>query len=291
MADYVIATASTADMPREFYEQHNIPVISYSYMIGDKTFEDDSRESTRESIYKQMRGGALLSTSMINAYTYYDFFKKLMDTGKDVIYLDMSREMSHSFQAAGEAAEKIKKEYPKQRLHVMDTLCISGGLGMLVQNMVRLHEAGKSFDETLAWGEANKLKIAHRFTVDNLNYLKRSGRVSNATALVGSLLAIKPVMYVPDDGKLVVASKVRGRKAALLAILEGMKRDLVHPDGQEIHILQADCREDAEFMRSKVLEVFPTVSKVIITSLGVVIGAHCGPGLFTIFYMCDHRQP
>ena len=128
MADYVIATASTADMPREFYEQHNIPVISYSYMIGDKTFEDDSRESTRESIYKQMRGGALLSTSMINAYTYYDFFKKLMDTGKDVIYLDMSREMSHSFQAAGEAAEKIKKEYPKQRLHVMDTLCISGDL-------------------------------------------------------------------------------------------------------------------------------------------------------------------
>ena len=291
MADYIIATASTADMPYEFYEEHNIPVISYSYMIGDKTFEDDSRESSRESIYKQMRTGALLSTSMINSYTYYAFFKKLMDTGKDVIYLDMSRELSHSYAAAGEAAEQIKKEYPKQRVYVMNTLCVSGGLGILVQNMVRLHEEGKSFEEVISWGEAHKLKIAHRFTVDNLNYLKRGGRVSNASALVGSLLSIKPVMYVTDDGKLVVTSKVRGRKAALSEILNGIKRDFTHPEGQEVHILHADCLEDAKFMRSKILESFPTVSKVTISSLGVIIGAHCGPGLLTFFYLCDHRQP
>lgn len=291
MGDYIIATASTADIPREYYEEHNIPCIAYSYMIGADVFEDDSREASRSEIYRKMRAGALLSTSMINAFTYYEFFKKLLDTGKNVIFLDMSREMSHSFITAGEAAEKVRPEYPNLRFYQMDTRCISGGLGMLVKNMVRLHEEGKSFDEVIAWGEANKLKIIHRFTVDDLTYLKRGGRVSNASALVGSLLSIKPVMYVPDDGKLVVASKVRGRKAALLAILDGMKRDFLHPEGQEVNILQADCLEDAEFMRDKVLETFPSVSKVTITSLGVIIGAHCGPGLFTIFYMGDRRQP
>lgn len=291
MADYIIATASTADLPREFYEEHHVPFISYTYMIGQDVFEDDSREESRKKLYRQMRAGTLLSTSMINTFTYCDFFRKLLDTGSDVIFLDMSRQMSHSFVTAGEAAEKVRPEYPNQRLYQMDTLCISGGLGMLVKNMVRLHEEGKSFDEAVSWGEANKLKIMHRFTVDDLNYLKRGGRVSNASALVGSLLSIKPVMYVPDDGKLVVASKVRGRKAALLAILDGMKRDFLHPEGQEVNILHADCLEDAEFMKAKVLETFPGVSGVTITSLGIVIGAHCGPGLFTIFYLGDRRQP
>lgn len=162
---------------------------------------------------------------------------------------------------------------------------------MLVANMVRLHEEGKSYDEVINWGETNKLKIIHRFTVDNLNYLKRGGRVSNSAALVGSLLSIKPVLYVSDDGKLVVASKVRGRKNALLTILNRMKEDLVSPDGQEIHILHADCLADAEFMRDKILETFPTVKRIVISSLGVVIGAHCGPGLFTIFYFGDKRRP
>ena len=291
MADYIISAASTADLPKEFFNEHNVPLISYSYMMGGKMYEDDCLEKSREEIYKKMRRGVSLTTSMINVYTYYDFFKKLMDTGKDVIFLDMSRQLSHSFVTAKEAAEKIRKEYPNQRFYQMDTCCVSGGLGMLVANMVRLHEEGKSYDEVINWGETNKLKIIHRFTVDNLNYLKRGGRVSNSAALVGSLLSIKPVLYVSDDGKLVVASKVRGRKNALLTILNRMKEDLVSPDGQEIHILHADCLADAEFMRDKILETFPTVKRIVISSLGVVIGAHCGPGLFTIFYFGDKRRP
>lgn len=292
MYDFIIATASTCDLPREFLEEHDVPFIPYSYTIDDKAVEDDCREETRKEIYKRMRDGALMHTSMINEYSYYVFFKKLMDTGKDVMFLDMSRAMSpSSYICAYEAAKKIKMEYPNQRFYQMDTLCISGGLGLLVDNMVRLRDEGKTFDEVIKWGEENKLKIIHRFTVDDLNYLKRGGRVSNASAMVGSLLSIKPVLYVPDDGTLIVATKVRGRKAALLKILESMKNDLVAPDGQEIHILNSDCLEDAEFMRDKVLEAFPTVSKVTITGLGVVIGAHCGPGLFTIFYFGDKRRP
>lgn len=291
MSDYIIASASTADLPRKFFEQHNVPFISYSYTAGSDVIEDDCLESTRESTYRKMRGGMLLSTLMINTYGYYSFFKSLVEQGKDVIYLDMSQKMSHSYVNAKEAAGQISEEFPDRRLYLMDTLCISGGLGMLVQSMVARRDEGMSFDEVIAWGEQNKLHIMHRFTVDDLAYLKRGGRVSNAVAMVGSLLSIKPVLYVPDDGSLTVASKVRGRKAALLEIVNGMKRDFLDPDGQEVHILHADCLEDAEFVRDLVKKTFPTVGKITITSLGVVIGAHCGPGLFTIFYFGAHRQP
>jgi len=289
MEDFVIAAASTADLPAEYFTEHNVPVIHYTYILDNEQFDDDCQEESRETLYKRMREGVAITTSMINAYTYYDFFKMLMDTGKDVIFLDMTRRISNSFTNAEKAAEQVKKEYPNQRFYLMDTLCVSGGLGMLLHYMVLLRDAGKSFDETIEWAEANKRRIIHWFTVDDLSYLKRGGRVSNATAMVGEILSVKPVLYVSDDGKLVVASKVRGRKAALLNILDRMKKDFTEPDGKEVFINHADCLYDAEFMRDKVLETFPTVSKITTTSLGVVIGAHCGPGLFTIFYLGNKR--
>lgn len=293
MTDYIIATSSTSDLPRTWLDAHSVPFIPYTYTVNDKLCEDDCREESRAAVYKGMRGGDRLKTSMINEFVYYDFFKELLDSGKDVIFLDMSREMSVSFENANKAAEQIKPEYPNQRLYVMDTFCISGGLGTLVENMVRRKEAGAGFDEVIAWGEENKLKIAHRFTVDDLNYLKAGGRVSNASALVGSLLSIKPVLYVPDRGTLDVAKKVRGRKAALRAILDGVLHDLSRfdPTGTVFHILQADCYEDAAFVRDEIRKAYPQVGEITITSLGVVIGAHCGPGLLTIFYLCEGRQP
>lgn len=293
MADYIIATSSTSDLTRTYLDEHNIPFIRYTYTINDKLFEDDCREETRAAVYKGMRSGDILKTSMINAYVYYDFFKELLDTGKNVIYLDMSQKMSVSFENAKKAKEMISKEYPDRKIYVMDTLCISGGLGMLVENMVSHMESGMTYDETIAWGEANKLKIAHRFTVDDLNYLKRGGRVSNASALVGSVLSIKPVLYVPDGGTLDVAQKVRGRNAALAAIFAGIKKDLFESDadGKDVHILHADCMGDAQFIKDEIMKAFPTVGNITITSLGVVIGAHCGPGLLTVFYQCNNRQP
>lgn len=293
MNDYIIATSSTSDLTRDYLDGHGIPFVSYTYTIGDKLFEDDCREDSRQKVYEGMRNGDRLKTSMINEFVYYDFFKSLLDTGKDVIYLDMSQKMSVSYVNANKAADMIRPEYPEQRLYVMDTLCISGGLGLLVENMVRRKEAGMSYDEVINWGEENKLKIAHRFTVDDLNYLKEGGRVSNAAALVGSLLAVKPVLYVPDRGTLDVAQKVRGRKKALAAIIDGIKHDLEQVDtkGLEMHILQADCRTDAEFVRDEVKKAFPDMGAISITGLGVVIGAHCGPGLLTVFYLCSGRQP
>ena len=240
-----------------------------------------------------MRKGDILKTSMINEFVYYDFFKELLGTGKDVIFLDMSEKMSVSFENCRRAAESIRGEYPDQRLCVMDTRCISGGLGLLVMHMVAQMESGADFDAVVRWGEENKLKIAHRFTVDDLNYLKRGGRVSNAGALVGSMLNIKPVLYVPDEGTLNVAKKVRGRKTALKTILDAVLHDLGQVDtaGRDMLILHADCLADAEYIRDNVKLAHPDMGEIRISSLGVVIGAHTGPGLLAIFYLCGERTP
>ena len=293
MSDYIIATSSTSDLPRTWLEEHNIPFIAYSYTVNDEPREDDCREETRAAVYAGMRRGDKLHTSMINEFVYYDFLKPFLDEGKDVIFLDMSQKMSVSFVNANKAADRLRAEFPERKLYVMDTLCISGGLGLLVENMVKRMEAGMSYDEVIKWGEENKLKIAHRFTVDDLNYLKAGGRVSNASALVGSLLSVKPVLYVPDGGTLDVAKKVRGRKAALAEILRGITDDLKQVDtkGLEMHILHADCLKDAEHVRDEVRTAFPDIGEITISNLGVVIGAHCGPGLLTVFYLCNGRRP
>ena len=293
MTDYIIATSSTSDLPRTWLDAHQIPFISYTYTVNEELCEDDCREESRKKIYAGMRNGDQLKTSMINEFVYYDFFKGLLDSGKDVIFLDMSQKMSASFANANLAAEKIRTEYPLQKLYVMDTRCISGGLGLLVEHMTERMEAGESFDQVIAWGEENKLKIAHRFTVDDLNYLKAGGRVSNAAALVGSVLGVKPVLYVPDEGTLDVVKKARGRKAALRSILDGVLHDLSKIDatGTVVHILHADCQVDAEYIRDGIRSACPEVGEITITSLGVVIGAHCGPGLLTVFYLCRGRSP
>ena len=276
MSDFIIATSSTSDLTRDWLDAHSIPFIPYTYTVGRELHEDDCREESRAAVYAGMRNGDLLKTSMINEFVYEDFFREQLDTGKDVIFLDMSEKMSVSFANSLRAAETVRAEYPERKLYVMDTRCVSGGLGLLVKSMVRHMEAGESFDEVIEWGEANKLKIAHRFTVDDLNYLKAGGRVSNASALVGSILSIKPVLYIPDRGTLDVTKKVRGRKAALNTILDGIRHDLSKIDctGNEMLILHADCLADAELVRDTVKAEFPQYGDIGISSLGVVIGAH-----------------
>ncbi len=293
MSDYIIATSSTSDLPRTWLDEHHIPFISYSYTVNDEPREDDCREESRAAIYKGMRGGDDLKTSMINEFTYHEFFTSLLETGKNVIFLDMSEKMSVSFENARRAADAVRKEFPDQKFYIMDTRCISGGLGLLVMNMVSRMENGADFHSVIAWGEENKLRIAHRFTVDDLNYLKRGGRVSNASALVGSVLNIKPVLYVPDIGTLEVAKKVRGRKNAMAAIRDGILHDLEKTDteGLEFLLLHADCLEDAQWVRDEIRAAHPEVGKIRISSLGVVIGAHTGPGLLTAFYLCSGRTP
>ena len=293
MYDFIIATSSTSDLTREYLDSHGIPFIPYSYTVGDDLRSDDCREESRSAIYKGMRAGDRLKTSMINEYTYADFFRGLLETGKDVLFMDMSAKMSASYANSLSAAEKVLSEFPGRRLVIMDTRCISGGLGLLVEETVRRAEEGMGFDDVISWAETNKLKIAHRFTVDDLNYLKDGGRVSNTSALVGSILDIKPVLFVPDEGTLEVSQKIRSRKKALNAIFSSIEHDLegLETKGLEMRILHADCISDAEWLRTQVLTAHPDMGEIRITSLGVVIGAHCGPGLLTVFYLCGGRQP
>ncbi len=293
MASYIIATSSTSDLPRTFLDEHQIPFISYNFTINDSPATDDCREESRAAIYAGMRNGDVLKTSMISEFAYYDFFKPFLEAGKDVLFFDMSEKMSVSFENCRRAAESLREEYPARKLYVMDTRCISGGLGLLVMHCVSLMESGRSLEEVITWGEENKLKIAHRFTVDDLNYLKRGGRVSNTAALVGSMLSIKPVLYVPDEGTLNVVKKTRGRKNALHSILDAVLHDLSGVDtaGLDMLILHADCFDDAAFIRDEVKKAHPDMGEIRISSLGVVIGAHCGPGLLAIFYLCNGRTP
>ena len=293
MYDYIIATSSTSDLTRDYLDEHKLPFISYSYTVNGELQEDDCREESRQKVYSGMRGGDKLKTSMINEYTYHEFFKGLMEQGKDVLFLDMSQKMSSSYMNSLAAAEKIREEFPANRLYIMDTYCISGGLGILIKNIVKMAESGASFDQVVRWGEENKLRIAHRFTVDDLNYLKAGGRVSNAAALVGTILDVKPVLFVPDGGTLDVVKKVRGRRSALNTIIKSVIGDLDRIDaaGTQIDILHADCLQDAKTVADAVKEAHPEIGTINITSLGVTIGAHCGPGLLTVFYLCDKRVP
>lgn len=291
MPNYIIATASTADLPRAWLDEHDIPFIPYSYTVNDEPREDDCREESRAAAFAAMLGGGELKTSMINEFVYYDFFKELAKTGKNIIFLDMSRKMSASYQNCLDAGEMIRREYPALRLYIMDTLCISGGLGVLVTEMVRRMEAGMGYDEVIAWGEANKLKIAHRFTVNDLKYLKAGGRVSNASALVGSMLQVKPILYVPDAGTLDVVKKVRGRAAALMELRDSVLRDTAAMDAADVRVvlLHAACAEDAAYLKSELEALRPGIGEVAVTSLGVVIGAHCGPGFLAAVYLCGGR--
>ena len=294
MYDYIIATASTSDLPRTWLDAHNVPFIAYSYIVnGETVVDDDCREESRAAVYAGMRKGDRLKTSMITQFQYEEFFRGLLAQGKDVLFCDMSEKMSTSYANSLSAADVVRAEFPERRLVVMDTRCISGGLGTLVAELVKRAEAGATFDEACAWGEKNKLNIAHRFTVDDLNYLKEGGRVSNASALLGTMLSIKPVLYVPDAGTLDVVKKARGRKAALKAIRDGILHDLASWDatGEEMHILHADCYDDAKWVADEVRAAHPEMGEITITQLGVVIGAHCGPGLLTCFYLCNSRQP
>ena len=291
MTDYIIATSSTCDLPDTWLAEHNVPFIAYSYTNNDQPGVDDCKEESRAAIYAGMRRGDILKTSQINAPAYVKFFRTLLETGKNVLFLDMSEKMSVSFENCRAAAESVRNEFPAQELYIMDTRCISGGLGLLVMHSVALMESGKTFKEVIAWGEENKLKIAHRFTVDDLNYLKRGGRVSNASALVGTMLSIKPVLYVPNVGTLDVVKKCIGRKKALHAIRDGVLHDLskVETAGRDMLILHADCLKDAEFIRDEVRKAYPDMGEIAISSLGVVIGAHTGPGLLAVFYICSER--
>ena len=290
MNSYIIATSSTCDLSKEYLSEHNIPYIRYTYTIGETLYEDDCSEESRSAAYKSMRGGSMLKTSMINEYLNYEFFKGLVETGKPVIFADMDKAISGSYYNSTIAAGQIREDYPDAVLEVLDTRCITTGLGLLVRKMAYMREDGHSFEEVLAWAKENQLKIVHRFLVDDLQWLRKGGRLSNASSIVGSLLSIKPLIYLPDDGSLVAYEKVRGKKKALAQLLASVKRDIDESYDREITLSHCDCLEEGRKWFETVKENFPNAT-IRLQELGPTIGSHIGPGFLSIVYFCDERRP
>lgn len=290
MKDYVIITDATTDLPQELVDKLGIVVIPFSFLVDDEEFLNypDNREMDPKKFYQLMKNGKIAKTTQINVETFSNTFKKYLDEKKDVLCIILSSGISGTYNSASIAAKEVNELYNENKVIVIDSLSASLGEGMLVYKAVCKKNEGFSIDELSQWIEDNKLKMCHWFTVDDLSYLKRGGRISSVAAAFGTILAIKPVLHVDNDGRLVPVKKVRGRKNSLLEMINEMKNTGVNLEGQTVFISHGDCEDDANFIANIVKEQFK-VRDVIINFIGPVIGAHSGPGTLALFFEGNHR--
>lgn len=287
MREFVITADSTVDLPKEYLAENNNTILSLSYMLEDKTYEDMHGLSPEE-VYEKIRKGALPTTSQINPEQAREAFEKIIKEGKDILHIGFSSGLSGSYNSARIAAEELEEEYPDAKIIVVDSLCASMGEGLLLYKVNEMKKHGKSLEETGRWAEDNKLHICHNFTVDDLNHLHRGGRVSKATAVLGTMVNIKPVMHVDKEGHLVPVGKVRGRKKSLISLVDRMVEQIEGYDNDMVMISHGDCREEAEYVAQLVKEK-TGISQVMINFVGPVIGTHSGPGTMALFFMGKER--
>ena len=290
MRDFVILTDSCADLTAEMVEQLDVQVLPLSFNMDGKTVFNypDNREMDPHTFYEQLRAGKTATTSAVNVAQFTEVMEPCLQEGKDVLVLAFSSGLSTTYNSAAIAADDLKEKYPERKIYVVDTLCASMGQGLLVYLAAKEREKGGSIEQVRDWTEANKMSIAHQFTVNDLFHLKRGGRVSAATAVVGSMLAIKPVLHVDDEGHLINIGKVRGRAASLKALVDAMEKAAIDPADQTIFISHGDCWDDANAVAHMVKERFG-VKEVIMNYVGPVIGAHAGPGVVALFYIGKER--
>lgn len=283
MREFVITADSTVDLPASFYEEKNIRIISLSYLLNDNTYEDLGGLSSKE-IMDEIRQGAMPTTSQITPQKARDVFEPILKEGKDILHIGFSSALSGSCNSARIAAQELEEEYEGTKIIVVDSLCASMGEGFLLYKAVELLEQGRSLEETAKWVEENKLHICHDFTVDNLFHLYRGGRVSRTTAVIGSMINIKPVLHVDMEGRLTSIGKARGRKKSLLALVDRMGEKSKGYENPIAMIVHGDCEEDAKYLAELMKERYG-VKDVLINGIGAVIGSHVGPGVIGIFYM------
>lgn len=287
MREFVITADSTVDLPKEYLAENNNTILSLSYMLEDKTYEDMHGPSPEE-VYEKIRKGALPTTSQINPEQAREAFEKIIKEGKDILHIGFSSGLSGSYNSARIAAEELEEEYPDAKIIVVDSLCASMGEGLLLYKVNEMKKHGKSLEETGRWAEENKLHVCHNFTVDDLNHLHRGGRVSKATAVLGTMVNIKPVMHVDKEGHLVPVGKVRGRKKSLISLVDRMVEQIEGYDNDMVMISHGDCREEAEYVAQLVKEK-TGISQIMINFVGPVIGTHSGPGTMALFFMGKER--
>ena len=287
---YEIVTDSSADLTDELIQEYGIHIVSLSFRVGGEEFPCyvQGQKTDYKQFYDRMRKGEMVDTSLIDMSTCRDIFEGILRRGNDVLYIGFSSALSGSYNAGAMVAESLRGAYPERRIATIDSLSASMGEGLLVYYAAEQRRDGKSMDEVSDWLIENRLHLCHWFTVDDLFHLKRGGRISAATALVGTMLGVKPVLHVDNEGKLVAVGKVRGRRKSLEALVDEMEKTCTNPTERAVFISHGDCVEDAQHVERLVRERLK-VKDVQINYVDPVIGAHSGPGTVALFFLGVQR--
>ena len=284
---FKIITDTCCDLPQQYYTDLSLTVVPMTVTYKGENINTYT-EAWLKDMYAGLRQGENASTCAVNPTQWAEAMEPVLAGGEDVLLLAFSSGLSTTYQSAEIAADELREQYPDRTIRVVDTRCASMGQGLLVWYTCKKRDEGLSLDEVYKWVEDHKLNLCHWFTVDDLMYLKRGGRVSAATALLGTMLQIKPVLHVDDEGHLINVSKARGRKAALDALAKKMAQTALPGENDTIFISHGDCLEDAQYVGEKCKELCG-VKNVIISYVGAVIGSHSGPGTVALFYLGNQR--
>lgn len=288
MANYQILTDSCCDFTGQMYRQYNISYIPLTVLQNGESHADFTDEKELKAFFGELRQGAEIKTAAANPESWTAAMEPILKEGRDLLVLAFSSGLSTTYQSAVIAARELQEQYPQRKVHVVDTLCASLGQGLLVWYAARMRDAGMDLEELTAWVEGHKLNLCHWFTVDDLMYLKRGGRVSAATALLGTMLQIKPVLHVDDEGHLINVSKARGRRASIEALAKKLGETGLPGENETVFICHGDCLEDARYLEKLVKDNYG-VKNVVIGYVGAVIGSHSGPGTLALFFLGEHR--
>lgn len=290
MARYRIVTDSSCDLTQEMADEMNMKITPLAVRFRGKEYRNylDGRELDVKEFYQGLRDGEPTSTTAANPELWKQIIEPALKDGEDVLVLAFSSGLSATCTTACLAADELREQYPERKIYVVDTLCASLGQGMLCWLVNRKKEEGATLEEARDYAENTKLHLAHWFTVDDLFFLKRGGRISGATAVMGTMLQIKPVLHVDDAGKLISVGKARGRKASIQAMAAKVGEDAIEPEKQVMFICHGDCLEDAEYLAKLVQEQYH-VPEIHINHVGPVIGSHSGPGTLAVFFLAQHR--
>ena len=293
MSDFILSCCSTADMPKSFFEERNVAYVCFHFNMDGKDYPDDLGESMPfPEFYKRIEEGAQPTTSQVNVDEFTNFFEPFLKKGKDILHVSLSSGLSGSFNSASIAARDLMEKYPERTIKVVDSLGASSGFGVLMTYLADLRDEGKSLTEVYDWAEKNKLRVHHWFFSTDLTSYKRGGRISATSAMVGTLLGICPLLNMDNEGHLIPRKKIRTKKKVIEELVNMMKEHV--EDGPDYkgycYISNSACEEDAEKVRDLVEAYCPNLKgKVLINSIGTVIGSHTGPGTVALFFLGDER--
>lgn len=284
MSNYVLITDSASDLPSEIAESLEVEILPMKYMVNDTPCID--KDFDMENFYNLLRGKALSLTSQTNVEEFSSYFSGYLENGKDILYVGFPLSLSGMNNSARIAARELSEKYPERKIIVIDSVSASIGQGLLVYYAALKKKSGATIDEVADFVNENKLKFCHWFTVDDLYFLKRGGRISQATAVVGSILNVKPLLSMNDEGKLYVFDKIRGKKKVL--DLMSSKIENLNSNYKKVFVGHADCLDDAKYVAEKISAENPSLD-VTITHLGPIIGTHTGPGTVALAFAGNSR--